>query len=148
MTSSTIYGTGKTSRKMRYLTFKSADDALEYAQRYSTTAKFANRSSHVGIIRSIQNQKEPPTYMVETLHRSGAVFKKNRRSIAAAIRHPDLSSEIGIGDLVVFGFKGFVQTIPSGYLLHKLDPVLDTDTGAFNLNNKKPRFRVMVDDHF
>ena len=55
---------------------------------------FLQNASFIGIVRLIDAEKEPTTYLVEILCKAGNIFKKQITMPVAAIKHPELLSEI------------------------------------------------------
>ena len=130
------------------LKFKSTEAAFEYAQEYFGQTKLSKNASFIGIVRLIDAEKEPTTYLVEILCKAGSIFKKQITMPVAAIKHPELLSEIRDNDLVIFGPDDISGKIPSGYLLHKLEAEIDAETKTFKICTENRTFKVFVDDHF
>ena len=130
------------------LTFKSTDAAFEYAQEYFGQNKLSAHSSFIGVVRLIDVEKEPTTYLIEIACKAGNFFKRQSTMPVAAVKHPELFSEIRKNDLVVFGPENISSKIPTGYLLHKLEPEIDSETKQFKICSYKTKFKVFVDDHF
>ena len=133
---------------MDNLIFKSTDAAFEYAQKFFGKSKLSLNSSFIGVVKSIDISKEPEVYMVEITCKAGSLLKRKNTMLVAALRHPDLSGEIKRNDLVIFGPSNISLKVPTGYLLHKLEPELDTKTGQFKIAKGTNKFKVFVDDHF
>jgi hypothetical protein len=119
------------------LKFKSTEAAFEYAQEYFGQTKLSKNASFIGIVRLIDAEKEPTTYLVEILCKAGSIFKKQITMPVAAIKHPELLSEIRDNDLVIFGPDDISGKIPSGYVIHKLEPEIDAETKTFKIYTEK-----------
>ena len=133
---------------MDNLIFKSNDAAFTYAQKFFGKSKLSLNSSFIGIVKSIDISNEPEVYMIEITCKAGNFLKRKDTMLVAAMRHPDLSGEIKQNDLVIFGPSNISLKVPAGYLLHKLEPELDTETGQFKIAKVINKFKVFVDDHF
>ena len=68
--------------------------------------------------------------------------------MVAALKHPDLKSEIKEQDLVIFAVENIYLKVPTGFLVHKLQPVFDVKTKRFKVCENPVVFKVFVDDHF
>lgn len=117
--------------------FKSTEAAFEYAQEFFGSTKLSSNASFIGIVRLIDAEKEPTTYLVEIFCKAGNIFKKQITMPVAAIKHPELLSEIRDNDLVIFGPDDISGKIPSGYVLHKLEPEIDAETKTFKICMEK-----------
>ena len=119
------------------LKFKSTEAAFEYAQEFFGQSTLSTHSSFIGVVRLIDVEKEPTTYLVEILCKAGNIFKKQTTMPVAAIKHPELLSEIRDNDLVIFGPEDISSKIPTGYLIHKLEPEIDAETKQFKICTEK-----------
>ena len=128
------------------LKFKSTDAAFEYAQEYFIKTELNTQSSFIGIVRFVDNEKEPATYLLEIVCRAGNFFKRQNTKTVTAVKHPDLKMEINANDLVVFAPLNISLKMPAGYLLYKLHPELNDQSTQFEKHIEK--FKVFVDDHF
>lgn len=122
---------------MNNLPFKSTNAAFEYAQKYLLRNKLLTKVSYIGIVRFIDNKKYPPVYILEIACKSGNIFNRKPSTTVVAIKHPDLIIEIKENDLVVFGADNTTVKIPTGVLLHKLEPELDLDSHRFKQSKEK-----------
>ena len=130
------------------LKFKSTEAAFEYAQEYFAKTKLATNASFIGVVRLVNAEKEPTTYLVEIACKAGNFFRIQTTMSVAAIKHPKLFSEIQANDLVVFGPNDVSSELPTGFLIHKLEPEIDAETKTFKICTEKKKFKVFVDDHF
>ena len=130
------------------LKFKSTEAAFEYAQEYFAKTKLATNASFIGVVRLVNAEKEPTTYLVEIACKAGNFFRIQSTMSVAAIKHPKLFSEIQANDLVVFGPDDVSSELPTGFLIHKLEPEIDAETKTFKICTEKKKFKVFVDDHF
>ena len=130
------------------LKFKSTEAAFEYAQEYFAKTKLATNASFIGVVRLVNAEKEPTTYLVEIACKAGNFFRIQSTMSVAAIKHPKLFSEIQANDLVVFGPNDVSSELPTGFLIHKLEPEIDAETKTFKICTEKKKFKVFVDDHF
>ncbi len=113
------------------LPFKSTNAAFKYAQKFFGKEKLSLNSSFIGIVKSIDNRKDPPVYIVEIICKAGNFFSSQSSKTVAAVKHPDLKLVIKENDLVVFGPDNISVNIPTGFLLYKLLPELDIKTQQF-----------------
>ena len=118
---------------MDSLPFKSTDAAFEYGQKYFHKNKLSLNSSFIGIVRFVDNYKDPSVYMVEIICKAGNFFNRETTKIVAALKHSDLKSVIKQNDLVVFGPDDISIKIPTGFLLYKLSPELDVKLNEFKI---------------
>lgn len=123
------------------LVFKSTEAAFEYAQEFFTQSKLSINASFIGIVRWIDTEKEPTSYLVEIFCETGIIFKKQITMPVVAIKHPELLSEIRDNDLVIFGPDETSGKIPSGYVIHKLEPEIDAETKTFKICTEKRKRR-------
>jgi hypothetical protein len=119
------------------LVFKSTEAAFEYAQKFFTQTKLSTNASFIGIVRLIDAREKPTGYVIEIFCEAGIIFKKQITMPVAAIKHPELLSEIRDNDLVIFGPDDISGKIPSGYVIHKLEPEIDAETQTFKICTEK-----------
>lgn len=119
---------------MMNLKFKSTEAAFQYAQEYFEKTRLAKNASFCGIVRFVNSEEEPTTYLVEILCKSGNIFKRQIIMPVVAIKHPELLLEISDSDLVIFGADDISGKIPTGYLLQKLEPEIDAETKTFKIS--------------
>ena len=115
------------------LNFKSNRAAFEYATIYFGQGELQEGQSFVGIIDEVDNSGTPPVYKVEIICKSRSIFKKKSTATVAALKHPDLASELKRNDLVIFGADDTSTPIPSGFIINKLLPELDVKSMFFKI---------------
>ena len=133
---------------MDNLPFETAGAAFAYAQKFLGKSKLSVGSSFVGIIRGVDATETPVIYLIEIICQTGNFFNRKHTKIVSASKHPDLLLEIKENDLVVFGAENISMKIPTGYLLYKLNPVLDLGSKHFEICKNAKKFKVYIDDHF
>lgn len=133
---------------MENLHFKTTEEAFEYAKLYFTKHELSAGASFIGIVRHVDMSKAPTVYVVEIACSVRKLLKSKKSLIVAAIDHPDLKSNIAKDDLVVVGLEEILEKIPSGFVIHKLTPEVDLNTGTFKVTEDSKKFKVFVDDNF
>lgn len=133
---------------MDSLPFKSTTSAFEYAKKFIRTSKLSVGHSFIGIVRKVDASDIPASYLVEIICKTGTFFRRQQTKIVCGLQHPDLKFVIQENDLVIFGAENISMKIPAGYLLYKLNPVLDLNTMQFEICRNIKKFKVFVDNHF
>jgi len=113
------------------LPFKTSDDALDYVERFFDARPIKPGVSLIGAVRKLKSFNETQVFLIEVNVTSGIFKKSNRREIVAGAKHPELNCEIQVGDLVNWGCDKKQRELSSGFILDKLLPELDLDTGMF-----------------
>jgi hypothetical protein len=116
---------------MKNLVFNSTVSAFEYATEYFSKEKLSLNSSYIGIVRLVENDKEPPTFLIEIICQAGNLLSRKKTQNVAAIKHPDLNLIVGKNDLVIFAPTEISSKVPAGYVLYKLKAELDDQSKQF-----------------
>jgi len=135
------------------LSFKNADGAMDYVEKYFKLQPLDSSTRFVGIVRTVVDEGIPEIYLVEICVRSGFIFKHTKRQLVAATLHPELYKDdprllrgetvteapeplfrLKKGDLVYWGFDRKKHGEAAGWVLDKLTLDLDLTSGTFKIS--------------
>ena len=118
---------------MNELPFKNSDAALQYVEKYFKADQLKPDKSFFGKIILEDRKSSPSVFMVEIVVLEKKLFSKSlKRLIVAGIQHEELSHKLEKDDLVIWGCLDATLKIPTGAVIHKLQPVFNIQTGQFN----------------
>lgn len=120
---------------MKMLPFKNTDGAMEYIQEYFSIEKLQKNKTYYGRVKDIDKAGSPPVYVIEVIVLEKRLLSETRkRLVVAGIKHEELPSTINRDDLVVWGCLEDKITVPAGVIIHKLKPILNIESGRFELD--------------
>lgn len=118
---------------MNELPFKSFDAALEYVEEFFKADQLKPDKTFYGKIVMEDNKSSPSVFMVEIVVLEKKLFSKSlKRLLVAGVQHEELPNKLEKDDLVIWGCLDTTLKIPAGVVIHKLQPVLNIQTGQFN----------------
>lgn len=134
---------------MDTLPFKDVDSALEYVDRFFTSKKLTKNVQLLGKILEIKDNITPDgsnAYLIQISVMRGFLKSRLEKIVVLAKRHPDLKTELVVGDLVSWGAKDLNAKIPFGLILSVHELNLDISSGQFEEKSTRKTLTQVIEE--